>query len=69
MATQPVRKCRCSSGDHGHKPGKCTYLATERDQLCKPCSEKEAAALQAKAETGLISGAKTSASKRKKGPN
>jgi hypothetical protein len=50
MTKQTPRKCRCPSGDHEHKPGKCQDLATEQDQLCKPCSEKEAAALQLKAE-------------------
>jgi len=50
MVKQPLRKCRCPSGDHGHEPGKCKDIATEQDQLCKPCSEKEAAALQVKAE-------------------
>jgi hypothetical protein len=42
MLKHPVRKCRCPSGDHGHKPGKCNNLATEHDQLCKPCSDRQA---------------------------
>jgi hypothetical protein len=66
VVEQPVRKCRCLSGDHGHEPGKCSNLATERDQLCKPCSDREAADLQAKGKTGRS--AEPSASKRKKGP-
>jgi hypothetical protein len=52
MVRQAIRKCRCPSGDHGHKPGKCNNLATERDQLCKPCSDREGADLKAKAKAG-----------------
>ena len=41
MATQPVRKCRCASETHGHKPGECTNLATLPElSLCKPCYDK-----------------------------
>jgi hypothetical protein len=40
MLKYPVRKCRCPSKDHGHKPGKCNNLATEHDQLCKSCSDR-----------------------------
>ena len=41
MATQPVRKCRCASETHGHKPGECTNLATLPElSLCKPCFDK-----------------------------
>ena len=46
MLKHPVRKCRCASGDHGHKPGKCNNLATEHDQLCKPCSDRQAKELR-----------------------
>jgi hypothetical protein len=38
--TKLVRKCRCASKTHGHKPGKCTNLATEPERLCKPCYDK-----------------------------
>ena len=40
MVKQRVRKCQCDSSSHGHRPGKCNELATERDALCKRCSEK-----------------------------
>jgi hypothetical protein len=39
MLTTPIQKCRCASKTHGHKPGKCTNLATEPESLCKPCYE------------------------------
>jgi hypothetical protein len=35
-----ARKCRCAAGSHGHRPGKCRNLATEPDQMCKPCHDK-----------------------------
>ena len=38
--TPPIQKCRCASKTHGHKPGKCTNLATEPESLCKPCYDK-----------------------------
>jgi len=50
MVKQPVRKCQCASSGHGHRPGKCNELATERDALCKRCSEKTAAELSAEAD-------------------
>jgi hypothetical protein len=40
MATKLVRKCRCASETHGHKPGECINLATEPERLCKPCYDK-----------------------------
>jgi hypothetical protein len=33
-------KCRCPSGTHGHKPGKCMELAVTSDQCCQPCHDK-----------------------------
>src|SRR6476659_3895441 len=36
----PTQKCRYASNTHGHKPGKCTNLATEPESLCKPCYDK-----------------------------
>src|SRR5262249_53292991 len=46
MLKCPVRKCRCPLGDHGHKPRKCNNLATEHDQLCKPCLDRQAKELR-----------------------
>ena len=33
-------KCRCASERHGHKPGKCKNVATEPEQMCKPCRDE-----------------------------
>ena len=52
MVERPIQRCRCPSEDHGHKPRKCNNLATERDQLCKPYSEREIAEPEAKTTTG-----------------
>jgi hypothetical protein len=45
MVMQLVKKCRCPSERHGHKPGKCQNVATEPEQICKPCRDKSAGAL------------------------
>ena len=50
MVKRPVQKCQCASSSHGHRPGKCNEFATERDALCKRCSEKTAAELSAEAD-------------------
>ena len=42
---QLIEKCRCPSARHGHKAGKCNNVATEAEQLCKPCRDKSAEAL------------------------
>ena len=49
MSSKPVQKCRCPSTTHGHKPGKCTNLASKPGLMCKPCYDKEATALSKKA--------------------
>jgi hypothetical protein len=43
MVDQPVQKCGSPSAEHGHKPGRCDRVATEPDQLCKPCFDQQAA--------------------------
>jgi hypothetical protein len=35
-------KCRCQSGNHGHKPGNCEQAATENDGYCKSCHDRAA---------------------------
>jgi hypothetical protein len=40
-AAKPVR-CACQSASHGHRPGKCVSMASERDGKCKFCHSKTA---------------------------
>jgi hypothetical protein len=69
MLKYPARKCRCPSKDHGHKPGKCNNLATEHDQLCKSCSDREGTDLEAKASRrGSAQTNETRRTSVKKGP-
>jgi hypothetical protein len=35
-------KCRCPSESHGYKAGMCKNLATEPNQMCKPCYDQTA---------------------------
>ena len=37
-----TEKCRCPSGSHGHRPGKCQTLAVGDDHLCQRCHAKSA---------------------------
>jgi hypothetical protein len=49
--TPPIEKCRCASKTHGHKPGKCTNLATEPESLGKSCCDKTSEELRDKRST------------------
>jgi hypothetical protein len=55
MTSLPIQKCRCAAKTHGHKPGKCTNLATEPERLCKPCYDKTSAELSDKTEEAKTS--------------
>jgi hypothetical protein len=34
-----IGKCRCPSGSHGHRSGKCQELAAGKDHLCRRCHD------------------------------
>src|SRR5262245_1052844 len=36
----PPIKCRCPSGNHGHKPGKFVEFAVTPDHYCQRCHDK-----------------------------
>ena len=48
--TPPIQKCRCASKTHGHKPSKCTNLATEPES--KPCYDKTSEELRDRSRAG-----------------
>jgi len=50
-----VEKCRCPSGSHGHRPGKCQELAAGEDHLCQRCHDMAGEDIEntAKAEAEL----------------
>jgi len=43
-------KCRCPSGSHGHRPGKCQALAVGEDHLCQRCHDKSASDVEKEAK-------------------